>query len=361
MELASERTLPVQLELGGKAPLVVFADADLDAVAAAAAMAATYNSGQDCTAATRLYVEASAHDQLSSTRWPTTMDDDRRRGSARPRHRHRAADLVRTPPSASTVSSQRAGAGGGRVVAGGRASMATDGSTARRSSPTSRRTPSSCRTRCSGRCWRSSRSTTSATRSSSPTTRGTRWRRRSGRREVDRGLRVAHQLRAGVTWVNDHLPIASEMPHGGRGASGFGKDMGHDAVLGIHRRAPRDDQARRAGRAFRLPPSMTPGRSAALAREVAPDMVSAGNEREIIVDRSNDCVVVDEAVFVKWLTPPVAGASPGIGRRATPRHRRLRGDAEIARRAGRRRCGAKRSCSNTLSTRTMVGHGSSST
>ena len=49
--------------------------------------------------------------------------------------------------------------------------------------------------------------------------------------QVDRGLRVAHRLRAGVTWVNDHLPIASEMPHGGRGASGFGKDMGHDAVL----------------------------------------------------------------------------------------------------------------------------------
>jgi len=51
--------------------------------------------------------------------------------------------------------------------------------------------------------------------------------------QVDRGLRVAHQIRAGVTWVNDHLPIASEMPHGGRGASGFGKDMGHDAVLGF--------------------------------------------------------------------------------------------------------------------------------
>jgi len=49
--------------------------------------------------------------------------------------------------------------------------------------------------------------------------------------QVDRGLRVAHQIRAGVTWVNDHLPIASEMPHGGRGSSGFGKDMGHDAVL----------------------------------------------------------------------------------------------------------------------------------
>jgi maltokinase len=50
---------------------------------------------------------------------------------------------------------------------------------------------------------------------------------------------------------------------------------------------------------------MTPGRSAALAREMAPQLVSAGAEREITVDRSNDCVVVDEAVFVKWLTPPV--------------------------------------------------------
>jgi len=48
---------------------------------------------------------------------------------------------------------------------------------------------------------------------------------------VDRGLRVAHRIEAGVTWINDHLPIASEMPHGGRGASGFGKDMGHDAIL----------------------------------------------------------------------------------------------------------------------------------
>jgi betaine-aldehyde dehydrogenase len=48
---------------------------------------------------------------------------------------------------------------------------------------------------------------------------------------VDRGLRLAHRLRAGVTWINDHLPIASEMPHGGRGASGFGKDMGHESVL----------------------------------------------------------------------------------------------------------------------------------
>jgi maltokinase len=56
---------------------------------------------------------------------------------------------------------------------------------------------------------------------------------------------------------------------------------------------------------------MTPGLSAEVARELAPDRVTAGTEREITVDRSNDCVVVDEAVFVKWLTPPVPSPHRG--------------------------------------------------
>jgi betaine-aldehyde dehydrogenase len=49
--------------------------------------------------------------------------------------------------------------------------------------------------------------------------------------DVGKALRVVHRLEAGVTWVNDHLPIASEAPHGGVKASGFGKDMSHEAVL----------------------------------------------------------------------------------------------------------------------------------
>jgi len=57
---------------------------------------------------------------------------------------------------------------------------------------------------------------------------------------------------------------------------------------------------------------MTPGRSAAVALELVPHLVSAGVEREITVDRSNDCVVVDEAVFVKWLTPPVRTPHRGV-------------------------------------------------
>jgi betaine-aldehyde dehydrogenase len=49
-------------------------------------------------------------------------------------------------------------------------------------------------------------------------------------RDVSRALRVAHRLDVGVTWINDHLPIASEAPHGGVKGSGFGKDMSQEAV-----------------------------------------------------------------------------------------------------------------------------------
>ena len=43
--------------------------------------------------------------------------------------------------------------------------------------------------------------------------------------DVHRALRASAELRAGTVWINDHIPIFSEMPHGGFGASGFGKDM----------------------------------------------------------------------------------------------------------------------------------------
>ena len=54
----------VHLELGGKAPVIVFADADLAAAAEGIAGAGYYNAGQDCTAATRVLVHASVHDDF---------------------------------------------------------------------------------------------------------------------------------------------------------------------------------------------------------------------------------------------------------------------------------------------------------
>ena len=44
-------------------------------------------------------------------------------------------------------------------------------------------------------------------------------------RDVGRAIRVANALRFGAVWVNDHIPMASEMPHGGFKQSGYGKDM----------------------------------------------------------------------------------------------------------------------------------------
>ena len=57
---------------------------------------------------------------------------------------------------------------------------------------------------------------------------------------------------------------------------------------------------------------MIAGASTALARRLAPHRVTTGVERQITVDRSNDCVVVDESVFVKWLTPPASLPHRGL-------------------------------------------------
>lgn len=61
-QIAAERVLPLTLELGGKNPNVVFADADLDAAASGSVRAFTWNSGQWCNAGTRCLVQRSVHD-----------------------------------------------------------------------------------------------------------------------------------------------------------------------------------------------------------------------------------------------------------------------------------------------------------
>ncbi|MEU6354363.1 aldehyde dehydrogenase family protein [Streptomyces sp. NPDC047072] len=62
--IAADRIVPATLELGGKSPLLVFADADLDRAVAAAVSAVTANAGQVCSATTRLLVEAPVHDEV---------------------------------------------------------------------------------------------------------------------------------------------------------------------------------------------------------------------------------------------------------------------------------------------------------
>ncbi|MEV7150446.1 gamma-aminobutyraldehyde dehydrogenase [Streptomyces sp. NPDC093084] len=224
-EVATATVKRLHLELGGKAPFVVFDDADLEAAANGAVAGALINTGQDCTAATRAYVQRPLYEafvELTAALMETVrLGDPFAPGTdLGPLISHAQRDRV-----AGFVERAR---GYARVVTGGEAPQDELKSGAYYRPTLIADAPQDSEVVQSEifgpvLVVLPFDSDDEGIRLANDTPYGLASSAWTG--SVYRANRATREIKAGCVWVNDHIPIISEMPHGGYKASGYGKDM----------------------------------------------------------------------------------------------------------------------------------------
>ncbi|MEU6504258.1 MULTISPECIES: gamma-aminobutyraldehyde dehydrogenase [Streptomyces] len=224
-EIATATVKRLHLELGGKAPFVVFDDADLEAAVHGAVAGSLINTGQDCTAATRAYVQRPLYDAfvrdvaalMETVRLGDPFDAATDLG---PLISHAQRDRV-----AAFVERAR---GYARIVTGGEAPGGdlADGAYYR---PTliadAAQDSEIVQSEIFGPVlvvlpFDTDDEGIALANDTPYGLAASAWTR-----DLYRANRATREIQAGCVWVNDHIPILSEMPHGGYKASGFGKDM----------------------------------------------------------------------------------------------------------------------------------------